>query len=157
MAVEFSIEAKRDFEQILTHYPKKDAALLPVLHLAMREFKTITPEVMEYISALVEVDPIKVLNVTSFYTWYPREEEGHYVIQVCSTLSCSLMGAESVTKYISKKLKINVGETTQDGKFSLKKVECLGSCGTAPMIQINDNYYENLTEEKIDQILDGLK
>ncbi len=157
MAVEFSIEAKRDFEQILTFYPKKDAALLPVLHLAMREFKTITPEVMEYISALVEVDPIKVLNVTSFYTWYPREEEGQYVIQVCSTLSCSLMGAESVTEYISKKLNIKAGETTQDGKFSLKKVECLGSCGTAPMIQINDNYYENLTEEKIDQILDGLK
>ncbi len=157
MAIEFSEQAKHELEKILSFYPKKDAALLPALHLAMREFKTITPEVMEYVGNMVEVDPIKVLNVTSFYTWYPREEEGTYVIQVCSTLSCSLMGAESVTGYVSKKLNINVGETTQDEKFTLKKVECLGSCGSAPMMQINDDYYENLTEKKIDQILDGLK
>jgi NADH-quinone oxidoreductase subunit E len=156
MAVEFSPEAKRELAEIFTHYPQKDAALLPALHLAKREFKTITPEVMAYVAALVEVDTLKVLNVTSFYTWYPREEEGKYVIQVCSTLSCSLMGAESVVDYIGRKLNIHAGETTQDGKFTLKKVECLGSCGTAPMMQINDDYYEGLTEEKIDRILASL-
>lgn len=157
MAVEFSEEARREFEEIRTHYPNNDATLLPALHLAKREFKIITPEVMEYVASVVGVDPIKVLNVTSFYTWYPREEEGKYVIQVCSTLSCSLMGAESVVQYLEGKLNIKVGETTPDGKFTLKKVECLGSCGTAPVMQINDDYYESLTEEKIDQILAGLE
>lgn len=157
MAIEFSEETKKEYEEICTHYPDKNATLLPALHLAKREFKTITPEVMEYIATVVGVDPIKVLNTTSFYTWYPREEEGKYVIQVCATLSCSLMGAESVVDYIEKKLNIHVGDTTEDGKYTLKKVECLGSCGTAPMMQINDDYYEQLTEEKIDQILDSLE
>lgn len=157
MAIEFSEEAKKEYEEICTHYPDKNATLLPALHLAKREFKTITTEVMEYVASVVGVDPIKVLNTTSFYTWYPREEEGKYVIQVCATLSCSLMGAESVVDYIEKKLNIKVGKTTEDGKFTLKKVECLGSCGTAPMMQINDDYYEELTEEKIDQILDSLE
>ncbi len=157
MAVEFSAEAKRELEEILKHYPNKQAALLPALHLAKREFKQITPEVMEYIGNLLDVPPIKVMDTVSFYTMFPREKEGKYVIQVCSTLSCSLMGAESVVEYIKKKLKIDVGETTPDGKFTLKKVECLGSCGTAPVMQINDDYYEQLTEEKIDQILDSLE
>jgi NADH-quinone oxidoreductase subunit E len=156
MAIEFSEDAKKEYEEICTHYPDKTATLLPALHLAKREFKTITSEVMEYVATVVGVDPIKVLNTTSFYTWYSREEEGKYVIQVCATLSCSIMGAESVVDYIEKKLKIDCGETTDDGKFTLKKVECLGSCGTAPMMQINDDYYEELTEEKIDKILDSL-
>ena len=155
--MEFSEEAKKEYEEICNHYPDKNATLLPALHLAKREFKTITPEVMEYVASVVGVDPIKVLNTTSFYTWYPREEEGKYVIQVCATLSCSIMGAESVVDYIEKKLNIKVGETTEDEKFTLKKVECLGSCGTAPMMQINDEYYEELTEEKIDHILDSLE
>ncbi|HDL17626.1 MAG TPA: NAD(P)H-dependent oxidoreductase subunit E [Bacteroidetes bacterium] len=157
MAIEFSEEAQKEYEEICKHYPDKDATLLPALHLAKREFKTATPEVMEYIASLVGVDPIKVLNVASFYTWYPKEKEGKYVIQVCSTLSCSLMGAETVVDYIEKKLDIKAGETTADGKFTLKKVECLGSCGTAPVMQINDDYFESLTEGKVDQILDDLK
>ena len=156
MAIEFSEAAQKEYEEICTHYPDKNATLLPALHIAKREFKTITSEVMEYVASVVGVDPIKVLNTTSFYTWYPREEEGKYVIQVCATLSCSIMGAESVVDYIEKKLNIGCGDTTADGKFTLKKVECLGSCGTAPMMQINDDYYEELTEEKIDKILDSL-
>ena len=157
MAVEFSEAAKKEFEEILKHYPDRHAALLPVLHLAKREFKTITPEVMEYIAGLLDVPPVKVLDMTSFYTMFPREKEGKYVIQVCSTLSCSLMGAESVVDYLRKKLNIEVGQTTSDGRFTLKKVECLGSCGTAPVMQINDDYYESLTEKKIDKILESLK
>ncbi len=157
MAIEFSAAAKKEFEEILKHYPDKQAAMLPTLHLAKREFKAITPEVMEYVGKLLDVPPVKVLSTVSFYTMFPREEEGKYVIQVCATLSCSLMGAETVVDYLKKKLKIDVGETTPDKKFTLKKVECLGSCGTAPVMQINDDYYENLTEKKIDEILDSLE
>ncbi len=157
MAVEFSETAKKEFDEILKHYPDKQAAMLPVLHLAKREFGAITPEVMEYVASLLEVPPIKVMDTTSFYTMFPRQPEGKYVIQVCSTLSCSLMGAETVVDYLKKKLNIEVGQTTPDGKFTLKKVECLGSCGTAPVMQINDDYYESLTEKKIDEILESLK
>lgn len=157
MAVEFSETAKQEFEEILKHYPTKEAAMLPTLHLAKREFGHISLDVLNYIGKLLELHPTRVANVVSFYTLFPREPEGKYVIQVCSTLSCQLMGAETVVEYIKKKLNIDVGETTPDKKFTLKKVECLGSCGTAPVMQINDDYYEQLTEEKIDKILDGLK
>jgi NADH-quinone oxidoreductase E subunit len=157
MAVEFSEAAKKEFEEILQHYPTKEAAMLPTLHLAKREFGHISLDVMNYIGKLLDLHPTRVANVVSFYTLFPREPEGKYVIQVCSTLSCQLMGAETVVEHIKKKLNIDVGETTPDKKFTLKKVECLGSCGTAPVMQINDDYYEQLTEEKIDQILDNLE
>jgi len=97
-----------------------------------------------------------VLGVASFYTMFKKEPTGRYLIQVCSTLSCSLMGAQSVVDYLERKLDIKCGGTTPDGKFSLVKVECLASCGTAPVMQINDDYYESLTEEKIDRILESL-
>lgn len=157
MAVEFSEAAKQEFAEIVNHYPTKEAAMLPTLHLAKREFGQISPEVMTYISQLLDLHVTRVANVVSFYTLFPREPEGKYVIQVCSTLSCQLMGAETVVDHIKKKLAIDVGETTPDNKFTLKKVECLGSCGTAPVMQINDDYYEQLTVEKIDKILDSLE
>ena len=153
MSVAFSATTLTSVEKILSHYPDKEAALLPVLHLAKSEFKTITPEVMEYIAGLLGVNPLRVMDVISFYTLYPRQEEGQYVIQVCATLSCALLGAEALVDHLQKKLGIKVGQTTLDKKFTLKKVECLGSCGTAPVMQINDDYYENLTAEKIDEIL----
>lgn len=157
MPISFNESALQEFNRIVAQYPNREAALLPVLHLAKREFKTITPEVMEYLADLLQISPLKVLNVVSFYTLYPRQEEGEHVIQVCSTLSCSLMGAESVVSYLEEKLGVPVGGTTPDKKFTLKKVECLGSCGTAPVMQINDDYYENLTRARIDQILSSLK
>jgi len=153
MKLKFSDSAQHEFEQILLHYPDKEAALLPTLHLARREFKIFTPDVMKYVAALLELAPIQVLDAVSFYTLFPRQEEGKYVIQVCATLSCALLGAESVVDYLKNKLNIDVGETTPDRRFTLKKVECLGSCGTAAVMQINEDYYENLTEAKIDQIL----
>jgi len=157
MSVVFNEAALKEFEEILSHYPNREAAMLPALHLAKREFKTITQEVMEYLGNLMDVSPIKVLDVVSFYTLYPSEEEGRHVIQVCSTLSCSLMGSKHILEYLESKLGIACGETTPDKQFTLKKVECLGSCGTAPVMQINDDYYENLTTDKIDQILSSLK
>jgi len=153
MKVKFSDSAQHEFEQLLMSYPNQEAVLLPTLHLAKREFKIFTPDVMKYVAALLELAPIQVLDAVSFYTLFPRQEEGRYVIQVCATLSCALMGAESIVDYLKNKLSIDVGETTSDKKFTLKKVECLGSCGTAPVMQINEDYYENLTEAKIDQIL----
>ncbi|HPI74244.1 MAG TPA: NAD(P)H-dependent oxidoreductase subunit E [bacterium] len=156
MAISFSSQALEAFHQLLALYPDKSAALIPVLHLAKREFKTITPEVMSYVAGLLDVPPTRVMDVVSFYTLFPREEEGRYVIQVCATLSCSLMGAGTIIDYLQKKLNIGIGETTADKRFTLKKVECLGSCGTAPVMQINDDYYENLTPARIDEILASL-
>ncbi len=153
MSITFSETALKRVEKLLSHYPNKEAALLQVLHIARAEFRTITPEVMKYIAGLLGLSPLQVMDVVSFYTLYPRQEEGRYVIQVCATLSCALLGAESLVDHLEKKLGIKPGGTTPDKKFTLKKVECLGSCGTAPVMQINDDYYENLTVEKIDDIL----
>ncbi|NLP09305.1 NAD(P)H-dependent oxidoreductase subunit E [bacterium] len=156
MAITFSSQAMEAFHQLIAAYPEKSAALIPLLHLAKREFKTMTPEVMSYVAGLLGVPPTRVMDVVSFYSLFPREEEGRYVIQVCATLSCSLMGAETIIDYLQKKLNIGLGETTVDKRFTLKKVECLGSCGTAPVMQINDDYYENLTPARIDEILSSL-
>ncbi len=156
MALSFSSQALEDFHRLIAPYPEKSAALIPVLHLAKREFKTITPEVMSYVAGLLGVASTRVMDVVSFYTLFPREPEGRYVIQVCATLSCSLMGAATILDYLQKKLNIGIGETTADQRFTLKKVECLGACGTAPVMQINDDYYENLTPARIDEILSSL-
>ncbi|OPZ70294.1 MAG: NADH-quinone oxidoreductase subunit 2 [bacterium ADurb.Bin478] len=156
MAISFSAQALEAFHQLIAPYPEKSAALIPVLHLAKREFNAMTPEVMSYVAGLLDVAPTRVMDVVSFYTLFPREQEGRYVIQVCATLSCSLMGAETILDYLQKKLQIGIGETTADRRFTLKKVECLGSCGTAPVMQINDDYYENLTPARIDEILSSL-
>ena len=155
--VEFSEQAKKEFEDILKRYPTKRAALLPVLYLAQREFGHISLRVMEYIAELLDITAADVYDTASFYTMFHLKPIGKYHIQVCHTLSCALMGASNIVDYIKKKLNIEVGETTEDGLFTLSKVECLGSCGTAPVMQINDDYYENLTEEKIDKVLDELR
>jgi NADH-quinone oxidoreductase E subunit len=145
-----------EFRSILTRYPTKRAALLPTLHLAQREFGYISSETLEYIASLLELTPAEVWNAVSFYSLFYRKAMGMYVVQVCQTLSCSLLGAQHILDHLVKKLGINPGETTSDKRFSLLKVECLGSCGTAPVMRINDEYYENLTTEKIDALLDSL-
>jgi len=157
MAVEFAQETLRELNDILKRYPTKRAATLPALHLAQRDFGYISQETIEYIAQLLELTPAEVTDTVTFYTMFYRKPMGKYVVQVCHTLSCSLLGASHIVEYISKKLGIKPGETTEDGKFSLIKVECLGACGTAPVMRINDDYYENLTEEKIDKIFSDLK
>jgi len=131
--------------------------MLPVLYLAQREFGHLGPEAIEYVAKLMDQAPARVQGVVSFYTMYNMKPIGRHHIQVCRTLSCALRGAEEVTEYLRKKLGIDCGQTTPDGRFTLSEVECLASCGTAPMMQVNDDYYENLTEEKINQILDAMK
>lgn len=156
MAVEFSQETLKEFNEILKRYPTKRAASLPALHLARREFGYISDEAIEYVAKLIELTPAELTNVVSFYSMFYRMPMGRYVIQVCHTLSCSLLGAADIVEHFSRKLGIKPGETTEDNKFSLVKVECLGSCGTAPVFRINDVYYEGLTLEKIDELLNGL-
>lgn len=153
----FSDEAYREMEEVIRLYPEKQAALLPLLHIAQREIGWLTPEAKEKVAAMVGVTPSHVEGVARFYTMFYNRKVGRHVIQVCRTLSCALTGAGAILEYMQKKLGIKVGETTADGKFTLIAVECLASCGTAPVMMVDDDHYENLTSEKIDRILDGLK
>ena len=157
MSVSFSRKTKRRFNQLLSHYPDRKAALLPTLYLAQEEFGQVSPEMEKYVASLLEVPVVAIREVMSFYTRFHDHPIGKYHIQVCESLSCNLLGAESLIDYLSGKLNIRVGETTPDRKFTLSTVECLGACELAPMMQINQDYYESLTEEKIDHILTGLE
>jgi len=157
MALEFSPETLKKFESTVARYPQKEAAMLPVLYLAQREFGHLGPEAIEYVAKLMGQAPARVHGVVSFYTMYNMKPIGRHHIQVCRTLPCALRGAEQVTDLLKEKLGIDCGQTTADGRFTLSEVECLASCGTAPMMQVNDDYYENLTEEKIGAILESLK
>ena len=157
MALEFSPETYKKFEETVARYPKKEAALLPVLYLAQKEFGHLGAEAIEYVAQLMDQAPARVLGVVSFYTMYNMKPIGRHHIQVCRTLPCALRGAEQVTLFLKQKLGIEPGQTTPDGRFTLSEVECLASCGTAPMMQVNDDYYENLTEEKITELLESMK
>ncbi|MEK7434043.1 MAG: NAD(P)H-dependent oxidoreductase subunit E [Cyanobacteriota bacterium] len=155
--VEFSPETMKKFEETVAKYPDKNAALLPTLWLAQEEFEWLSNDVMVYISKILDIPPSKVSSVASFYTMYKKEPTGKFLIQICRTLSCKLRGAEEVSECITKKLGIELGETTKDNKFTVIEVECLGSCGTAPMMQINNDYHENLTSrKKITDLIDSL-
>ena len=157
MSPAFTPENKAKFDILLTRYPTKRAALLPTLWIAQKQFGYLSEEVMTYVGSLLDLPVIKVYEVATFYTMFNKKPVGKYHIQVCRTLSCELCGKENITAHLKQKLKINLGETSPDGLFTLTEVECLGSCGTTPMAQINDDYYENLTPEKLDQILETLQ
>jgi len=156
MAVEFSPESKEKFEQILTRYPDKRAAIMPTLWLAQAEFGYLSHEVQVYVAGLLDLSPAFVGGVASFYTMYYKKPMGTYHLQVCTNLSCALVGSGEIVDCIRRKLGIELGETTPDGKFSLDEVECLASCGTGPMMQLNDDYWENLTSEKTLEIIEKL-
>jgi NADH-quinone oxidoreductase E subunit len=144
---------KSKIEELKGKYPDSHSVLLPALDIAQREAGYLSPDVLREVAAILDIEPITAASVASFYTMFNRKPVGKYLIQVCTNLSCSLMGAEHIVNRLRQKLGIDVGETTPDGRFTLMAVECLGSCGTAPMMQINDDYYENLTEARLDQIL----
>jgi len=155
--VKFSNEAIKEYEEILKKYPKsKSSAIMPILHLAIKEFGKIDKEVVIYLSKLMGFPPNKIWGTASFYTLYSKEKLGKYVIYACHNLTCSIKGAISIIRHIEDRLEIKEGETTKDGLFSLIAVECLGACGYGPVIQINDKYYLNVTEEKIDDIIDKI-
>ena len=152
-----SENALKRIEEVQQKYCTRRSAVLPSLYIAQEEQGYVTKEAMAEIAKVLSIPPVQVYESATFYTMYNKKPVGKHHIQVCTNLSCSLLGAEHVVKYISDKLGIKKGETTEDKMFTLSEVECLGSCGTAPMMQINDDYHEDLTEEKIDKILDGLK
>lgn len=142
--------------QVQARYPHPRSALMPALHIVQGELGWLPREALVQVADLLGLTPAEVLSVASFYTMYNRRPVGKYLIQVCTNVSCSLLGAEHLLEHISRKLGIGVGETTPDGLFTLVEVECLGSCGTAPVMQVNERYYEQLTAAKVDEILDGL-
>jgi NADH-quinone oxidoreductase E subunit len=152
-----SEQARKEIQRIRDEYPNSQSALLPALYLAQQDYGGWLPEgAFDEVAAVMDLPPTLVSSAATFYTMFNKGPVGEHLIQVCTNISCSLLGAEHLIGYISRKLGIQPGETTQDGKFTLLEVECLGSCGTAPMMQVNDAYYENLTEEKVDRILAGL-
>jgi len=157
MSPEFSAQTKKKIEEILARYPRKEAAILPILHLTQGEFGYISDVEEKLVAQILGIKPIKVREVASFYTMLNREPVGKYHIQICANLSCYLTGAEKLIDYLKDKLGIEPEQTTPDKKFTLTTVECLGACEQAPSMMINFDYYGNLDKKKIDEILDELK
>jgi NADH-quinone oxidoreductase subunit E len=155
--IRFSEEKLQEAQRLIGRYPqgKQKSALLPLLHLAQNEFGGwLDVPVMDYVASLLQIEPIEVYEVATFYSMYNLKPVGKYVFEVCQTGPCMLNGSDQIIDYIKKKLGIGVGETTADGLFTLKTVECLGACGYAPMMQLGKNFREHLTPEKVDQIID---
>lgn len=155
--IRFSEEQLKTVKAIIARYPegRQKSALLPVLHLAQETFSGwLDVPVMDYVASLLQLDPIEVYEVASFYSMYNLKPVGKYVFEVCQTGPCMLNGSDSIITYIKQKLNIGIGETTSDGMFSLKVVECLGACGYAPMMQLGKHYREHLTPAKVDAIIE---
>ena len=158
--IKFSDETMATVQRLIKRYPegKQKSALLPLLHIAQAEFDGwLSPEVMDYVASILNIKPIEVYEVASFYTMYNLSPVGKCLIEVCQTGPCWSRGSDDIVEHFEKKLGIKVGETTTDGQFTLKTVECLGSCGTAPMLQCGGDFYENLTNEKVDTLLEKLR
>jgi len=161
MAVEFTEQAEEQFQELVSRYPDNQAAMLPVLHLAQREFGWISVDVMDYVADKLELHPSKVLQAATFYTMYNKQPIGKCHIQVCTTLTCALEGGYELIEHLEDYLGIQLGETTPDDNFTLTEVECLASCGTAPMFQVTYSdgeieYFENLSPQRVDEILEEL-
>jgi NADH-quinone oxidoreductase subunit E len=154
--IRFSTESETLIRNLMQRYPegKHKSALLPALHIAQAEFDGwLSVPVMDKVAEIMRLQPIEVYEVASFYSMFNLKPVGKCLIEVCRTSSCWLRGANDVIAHIEKRLGIKDGETTPDGAFTLKSVECLGSCGTAPMLQIGEHFHENLTLEKVDELL----
>ena len=155
--MKFTEEKLNKVNEILARYPdgRQKSALLPVLHIAQDENNGwLSVEAMDYVAELLKIKPIEVYEVATFYSMYNLKPVGRYVFEVCQTGPCMLNGSDQIIDYIKQKLNIKVGETTADGLFTLKTVECLGACGYAPVMQMGKYYREHLTKEKVDQIID---
>ena len=149
-------EFEANVDKIVERYPEPKAALLPVLWELQKRNGWISPACEEWAGQRLGVSTAHVHGVVTFYTMYKQRPSGKHHIQICTTLSCMLRGSDELLQHLEDKLGIREGETTRDGRFSLQRVECLGSCGTAPMFQLNEDYHEDLTPERVDQLLDGL-
>lgn len=154
MEIKFNEENLKKLEEAKSHYPTTRAALMPTLWLAQEQFGWLSHDVMRYVGEVLDIPFEHVLGVAEFYTMYNKKPVGKYHLQVCTNVSCMLCGGYDVLDYIANKLDIKVGDTTPDGKITLSEAECLGSCGTAPMMQVNNYYEEDLSKDKIDQLLE---
>ncbi len=155
--IKFSEEKLKEVQRIVSFYPegKQKSALLPVLHLAQQEFGGwLSVESMDYVASLLQLEPIEVYEVATFYSMYNLKPVGKYMFEVCQTGPCMLNGSDDIIKHIYDKLGIKPGETSADGLFTLKTVECLGACGYAPMMQLGKNFREHLTKDKVDAIIE---
>jgi NADH-quinone oxidoreductase E subunit len=153
----FSKAVQKELNELTQKYPSKRSALLPALYIVQREQGYLTPQGIEYVADLIGLTPAQVTEVASFYTMLFREPVGKNQLWVCHNLSCTLMGAEQIIRHLEGKLQIKVGETTPDGQFTLLRQECLASCDTAPVMQVNDEYEENLTVQRVDEVLERLR
>jgi len=157
MSISFSEQQLEEVKQITNRYPegKHKSALLPVLHIAQDHNNGwLSVEAMDYVASLLNIAPIEVYEVATFYSMYNLNPVGKYIFEVCQTGPCMINGSDNIIDYIRQKLNISIGQTTSDGMFTLKVVECLGACGYAPMMQMGKTYREHLTKEKIDAIID---
>ena len=154
---QFTPEELAEVERLQSLYPDKRGALLPVLHLAQDAFGYVSLEVETYVAGLFGLTAAHVHEVVTFYTLYFRQPKGRHVVSVCHNLSCHLLGAKTIVDHLTQRLGIEVGETTPDGRITLLTVECLCACEQAPMMQVDERYLGNLTPEKVDHILEGLR
>ncbi len=157
MSRAFSASLKRKIDETLGRYPEKRAALLPVLHLVQNETGFISAEDERMVAALLDIKPIMVREVVTFYTMFNRKPPGRFHIRVCTSLSCSLAGGEKMIEYLKARLDLQPGQTTTDGKFTLTEAECLGNCDQAPCLMVNFDHFGNMDRNKIDRLLERLK
>lgn len=161
MHVEFSAELLKQFAEVVSRYPEKrqKSALLPILHLVQAEYGWLSVDAMDKVAAFLLIQPIEVYEVATFYTMYFLQPQGKYVLEVCRTGPCCLVGAEKIMQHIENRLGVKEGDVTKDGLFSWRGVECMAACGYGPVLQIGPDYtfYENLTEESVDQLIHDLK
>lgn len=155
--IAFNSENETRFQNLLGKYPTRQAVVLPALWLAMDQFESLTPDVIEYVANRLDQSAVSVFAVVEFYTMFKTEKLGKHHIQLCRNLTCTMRGCEDLEAVIKSKIGIGNGEKTEDGMFSLELVECLGSCGTAPVMRLDEHYFENLTEEKLDRIIAACK
>lgn len=157
-AVQFTPERLEKAKEIIARYPKgkQKSALLPLLHVLQEQEGWTSPEGMDYVARMLDIQPIEVYEVASFYTMYHLNPVGKHVIEYCRTGPCCLMGGEEVYAHLKQRLGIDTGQTTVDGQFTLKEVECLAACGMGPVFQIREKYYMHLTNERVDEIIDEL-
>ncbi len=156
MAVQLSQESQQTIAELLARYPTRRAVMLPALHLAAQEFPYLDDEVCQAVADLLQLPLVDVKGVATFYTMFPTEPLGKYLIQLCINLPCSLNRGRHLLRFLESRLGIAAGETTPDGRFTLRGMECLAACDKAPMMYLNETLYTHLTEEKLEQILQDL-
>ena len=159
-AVAFTPQVMKTVQTLIGRYPEgqQKSALLPILHIAQEELGGyLSVDIMDYVASLLGIQPIEVYEVATFYSMFYLDKMGKYVIEVCRTGPCAISGGDKIMERLQEALEIKPGETTHDGVFSLKEVECLGSCGTGPVMQVNNEFYEKLTPAKVDHLIEELR